>query len=86
VASVTPRVNPGGSISFRVQYRVSGKIRQETFTDEKAAFEFADLVDRVGGDTARKVRVARSTAPRVSPRWPNGRPPTWTRRPVTSAA
>lgn len=58
MASVQPFRNPSGEVVWRVQFRVDGKAKQETFvgpTAEKAAGEFGRLVDRVGGKAAREV-------------------------------
>lgn len=59
MASVTPRRNPSGAIIWRVNYRVDGKQRQDTFDSERSAREYGRLVDRVGGDAARAVLMAR---------------------------
>lgn len=61
MASVTPRTNRDGTTTWRVQFRIDGKMSQESFVDrenpkraELAAHRFGQLVDRVGGATARK--------------------------------
>jgi integrase len=59
MASVTPRRNPSGTIIWRVQYRVDGRVRQDSFDTARAAREYAALVDRVGGGPAREVLLAR---------------------------
>lgn len=60
MASVLPRRNPSGSISWRVQGRDAQKrMRQESFIDEKAARQFGALVDAVGWEAALAVRDAR---------------------------
>lgn len=59
MASVTARANRDGTITWRVQARVAGKMRQESFLDRKGADQFAALVDRVGFDAARTTRKAR---------------------------
>ena len=58
MASIQRRPREGGD-AFRVQFRVDGKQRSETFYDERAAGEFAALVDRIGGSAAIAVRDAR---------------------------
>lgn len=55
MASVHPFRNPSGTVVWRVQFRIDGNMRQETFNDEKPAREFGRLVDRVGGEAARAV-------------------------------
>lgn len=58
MASSRPFVNPSGDVVWRVQFRVDGKGRQETFRGpgaEKGANEFKTLVDRVGGKAALEV-------------------------------
>ena len=66
MASVTPRRLRSGEVVWRVQFRIDGQMRQETFGDAEAAIEFGVLVDRVGGKAARKTRDLRSQA-NVSP-------------------
>lgn len=48
MASVTPRRNRDGSVSWRVQARHEGTIRQRTFIDRESADKFGLLVDRIG--------------------------------------
>lgn len=55
MASVQPYRNPSGNIVWRVQYRVDGKGKQETFEHERGAHEFGKLVDRIGGKAAHAV-------------------------------
>lgn len=59
MTSVTARTNRDGTVTWRVQARVEGKMRQESFIDQKGARQFAALVDRVGFDAARATRQAR---------------------------
>jgi integrase len=61
MASVTKRTLKSGVVTWRVQFRVDGGMRQETFSDPVAATEFGKLVDDVGGTAAREVRDARSS-------------------------
>lgn len=61
MASVLPKRNPSGEIVWRVQFRINGKMSQESFPDEKGARQFGGLVDRVGGAAARQVLAARAT-------------------------
>ncbi len=63
MASVTPRPNRDGTITWRVQARVDGKMRQESFADQRGARQFAALVDRVGFAAARETRQARAARP-----------------------
>ena len=60
MASIRPRKNSDGSVSWRVQFRIDGKGAQETFQDDQSAREFGALVDRVGGTAARRVLDARN--------------------------
>lgn len=55
MASVKPYRNPSGNIVWRVQYRVDGKGRQETFELERGAIEYGRLVDRIGGKAAHDI-------------------------------
>ena len=61
MASVLPRKNPGGTVSWRVSFRIDGRQAQESFSTEKAASSFGKLVDRVGGRAAREARLARES-------------------------
>jgi integrase len=68
MASVTARQNKDGSVSWRVQFRIDGKGPfQETFDDKKAADQFGDLVDRIGGRAAREVLETRAGGGRGVP-------------------
>ena len=70
-----PKANPHktkSGIVWRVQYRVPGKggkqsVVTDTFDTQKAGDDFAELVDRVGGeaarDTLRRRRASNSTVP-----------------------
>lgn len=60
MASVTARRNRGGSVTWRVQFRIDGHLVQETFDTDDAAYKFGKLVDRVGGATARAARQRRN--------------------------
>lgn len=70
MASVTSRLNKDGTTTWRVQFRINGKMVGENFGDpqntasvnEKAAREFGELVDRVGGAEARKILTSRRGA------------------------
>lgn len=61
MASVLPKKNPSGEVVWRVQFRINGKMCQESFPDEKGARQFGGLVDRVGGSAARQVLAARAS-------------------------
>lgn len=61
MASVLPKRNPSGVVVWRVQFRINGKMSQESFPEEKGALQFGNLVDRVGGAAARQVLVARAS-------------------------
>src|SRR5690242_20687334 len=67
VTNARPRVLPSGKISWRVQFRVDGRVTSESFTDSKAAAKFAKLVDRVGGEAAQRTRDARDVGHRETP-------------------
>ena len=67
MASVTPRKNRSGSITWRVNFRIGDKQCQDNFDNEKGAYEFAALVEKVGGEAARNVRQARSGRPEGMP-------------------
>lgn len=58
MASVTPRATKTGEPAWRVQFRIDGRMRQESFSGpmaSKAAHEFGDLIDRVGAKAALEV-------------------------------
>lgn len=60
MASVGPRRSDRtGVVSWRVQFRIDGRMSQESFQDQESAEQFGSLVDRVGGAAARKVLEAR---------------------------
>ncbi|TFD27471.1 tyrosine-type recombinase/integrase [Cryobacterium cryoconiti] len=61
MASVLPKRNPSGVLVWRVQFRIDGKMSQESFQDERGARQFGGLVDRVGGKAARAVLAARAS-------------------------
>ncbi len=67
MASVTPRTNRSGSVTWRVNFRIGDKQCQDNFDNEKGAYQFAALVEKVGGEAARNVRLARSGAPQGMP-------------------
>lgn len=67
MASVTPRRNKHGDVSWRVQFRMGqpARMKQETFAGdgaEKAARQFGALVDRAGPEAALAVLDARNSA------------------------
>ena len=59
MAHVNERVRADGSVAYRVMFRLDGRQTSETFGDERAAKEFAALVDEIGGEAALRVRDAR---------------------------
>jgi integrase len=67
VASVTPRKNKNGTVTWRVNFRIGEKQCQDNFDNEKGAYQFAALVEKVGGETARSVRQQRSGRPADMP-------------------
>lgn len=52
MASVKPFTNPSGTVRWRVQFRIDGKGRQETFDTSDGAYSFGDLIDKVGAKAA----------------------------------
>ncbi|WP_165909181.1 MULTISPECIES: site-specific integrase [unclassified Rathayibacter] len=56
---MTPRLNPGGSMSWRVQYRIDGQMKQRTFKDARAAEQFGRRVDSAGPRAAEELEFAR---------------------------
>ena len=67
MASVTPRRNRDGSIRWRVQFRIEGRMAGESFKDSKAAEDFGKLVDRVGGVEARLILERRNNNHKGTP-------------------
>lgn len=55
MASITSRLRADGSRAWRVQFRIDGRMCQESFSTEKAAKEFGLLVDTQGGGYARTI-------------------------------
>lgn len=66
MASITPRKLRSGAVTWRVQFRIDGAMKEENFGDIESATAFGELVDRVGGAAARKVRDARAMEGRAS--------------------
>ncbi len=59
MASIHPKQMTDGSTTWRVQYRVDGRQRTDVFVDLIAATAHRDLVERLGGDVARRILDAR---------------------------
>ena len=59
MTKATPFRNPSGEVKWRVQFRIDGKGKQETFEAEREASRFASAVDRVGGKVAREQLASR---------------------------
>lgn len=69
MASVTPRTKSDGTVTWRVQFRIDGRMLQESFPTARAAQDFGILVDKVGGQVARQVlagRQRRDTVPTLN--------------------
>lgn len=65
-ATPEPRTRADGTVAWRVRYRDDGHQHSETFATERAARDFARLVDTVGGAQARAIldhRDAETSAP-----------------------
>ena len=62
MASATARLMKSAEVVWRVQFRINGQMRQESFSDARAAIDFGSLVDRVGDKAARESRDLRSQA------------------------
>lgn len=67
MASVTSRINKNGTVTYRVNFRIGNRQCQDNFDNPKGAQEFAALVDKVGGESAREVRQLRSSKPTDMP-------------------
>lgn len=69
--AATPKdvVRKDGSIVYRVNFRLrpGGNPTSETFDDIEQAWKFSELVDRVGGEAARKIRDASDRAGKTLP-------------------
>lgn len=59
MASIQTRAMDDGSLRWRVYYRVNGKQRVDTFADPVEAEQHRALVERLGGDVARRILDAR---------------------------
>lgn len=68
-ATPKPIVRKDGTIVYRVQFRLrpGGAPTTETFDDIDQAWKFSELVDRVGGATARTIRDASDRSTKTSP-------------------
>jgi len=62
LASVGARRNRDGSVTWRVQFRINGRMSQESFEQQDAAEKFGQLVDRLGGEAARAIREKRNAS------------------------
>jgi integrase len=69
MASISARRRADGTLSWRVQFRLTpgAKPTSETFDTEADAKRFSALVDRVGGQAARDIRSARSARQAETP-------------------
>ena len=59
MASIRARKLASGGTTYQVQFRIDGQMTGEAFTTIEAAETFGRMVDRVGGEAARKIRNAR---------------------------
>lgn len=59
VASIQQRRTKAGDVSWRVQYRVNGQARSDTVLDLAEAIRHQRAVERLGGEAAREVLLAR---------------------------
>lgn len=63
MASVLPRTAKNGTVTWRVQYRLNGTMKQKTFTHFEGAEQFGQLIDKHGAESALKIHEARVAAP-----------------------
>lgn len=61
MASIQARANASGDVTWRVQFRIDGRMHGKTFVHQDGAVSFGRLVDTVGGDAALKVLEARQS-------------------------
>ena len=64
-----PKRGANGSVVFKLPFRLSpgGRLTSETFSSIDEAIQFGALVGRVGGQAARDIRYASTTAPLDAP-------------------
>lgn len=63
MASVSKRTSPRtGVVTWRVQFRIDGKLTSQSFIDPVGAHEFGDMIDSMGAAAALKVLDARNRA------------------------
>lgn len=62
MASIRARKRASGGTTYQVQFRVDGQMSGEGFATIEAAQAFGNMVDRVGGEAARKIRNSRDKA------------------------
>jgi len=60
--NASPFKNRSGDVVWRVQYRVDGRVVQDTFATRKAGDDYGKLVKRVGGAAAREVLTKRRSS------------------------
>ncbi|MGW8430954.1 tyrosine-type recombinase/integrase [Curtobacterium citreum] len=59
MASIQARSRTDGTVSYRVQYRLNGKMTSKSFADPGGAKQFSDQIDRVGAPAALAVWESR---------------------------
>lgn len=61
---ITPRMHvaKNGAVSWRVMFRLDGKMTSDTFDTERAAIDFAKLIDQLGPAEARAIQAERDTS------------------------
>jgi integrase len=62
MASVQPRTNSRGNVTYRVQFRLDGKMTSRSFEHRKGADQFASHIDAVGPRVALETLEARQGA------------------------
>ncbi|QIK64515.1 site-specific integrase [Leucobacter viscericola] len=67
MASIQPRTNKDGTISFRVMFRIDGRQAQESFLTAETAEQFCGVIDRIGGRAARELRMAQEMGSEQAP-------------------
>lgn len=61
MASVTERIGRHGGITWRVQFRIDGRMSSESFKDQRQAVRFGNLVDKIGGTKAREILLVQQS-------------------------
>lgn len=67
MASMSQRVSPRGTVTYRVTFRLNGAQKQVSFVHPEGQREFHDLIEQIGPEAAMRVLEARTVRPEDMP-------------------